>query len=214
VGLFKKDRRSNLEPQARYVVRQPGKDSQRYSVYNMRFPTKGQYWVVFDAQTGEHVFKVKGHAFEEDVKDQATKKAAILNQELKATNPYIFDCLTGARVWDDPVLENVLDRCAALNEADQETRRMGAEGRWQPIAMAQIRAQLLRHPSPWHIRDTGFSIEVRADDGEIVAVCATYPDAASIQSLAEVAMSDAHGFAPKTKAELDRPIRQLRPNSS
>lgn len=200
-------RRRQPEPQPRYVVRQPDLDSQRYLLHNKWVDGKGYCWVVFDTQTGQQVYEVNGHDYELTSKEQALGRAKALNADSKGhVYPYIFDCFTGARVWDDPDPANVADRCAALNQADTETRQMAPIGRWQQIATAQVRAQLRRHPAPWKVRDTGFALEVRAADDELIAVCDTYPDAASIQSLAELAMTDPLGFAPKIKAELDRPI--------
>ncbi len=205
--LFKK--KATIKP--RYVVRAAEAPPDRYRVVN-KWLDYDYYWIVFDSETTNIVYQVQGSDFSSPSRTQAYSHADALNREARAqvTNPYIFDCLTGAKVWEDGNISNVRDRCDALNQEDREMRQRAPEGRWQAIAFALIRAQLKRSPGGWLVRDTGLAIEVRNHEGELVADCENYGDAAGIQALADLEMASPMNFV-HSDPDLSPDPPQLKP---
>lgn len=204
MGLFRK--KSNPQPQ-RYVVRPGSQASLRYTVQNV-YLAPSSFWVVFDAETGGHVFKIQGSRLDSAEKSQVMSRADALNREngSKLCMPYIFDTLAAQVVYEDESIQNCRDHAAALNRSDEATLSMGIDARWQAVATALVRTQLEAHPSTWQIRDNGIDILVLASD-VVIAKCETYADAASIQALGEMAW-----ISPVVRQESQpRPVRSISP---
>lgn len=187
----------------RYVVR-AASEQDRYTVIEDLWMDSVYKDVIFDAFTGNYVYTLQRRS---GTTTAVYERCRALNKEHSngaVEQPYIFDCLLGQKVYENESLQNCSDHARALNQADQEWREKAAVNRWQDVALALIRAQLKHHPAGWQVRDTGMSIEVRSLDGDLIASCETYADAAAVQALSEIEFSNPMSFVPRSTPELPR----------